>query len=389
MKKVVQILSVAAIVLAAVSCGGGKPAKEPSPNLSFSELQQLQQCKSRSEVSVLLSHGWIFSERDVSKSDDQPYGCYSRLPLNYKESSWEFDRHNKPKGTLRWLNYTSIEPALSYDIHDKAHRDSIIADIKTQGYKLIYNGNEGNLRFRNDTYEVSFKTQFSVSSADFMGAGGYNYWVFFIYNYLQNGEKGLQSNSQSLSPTEDEGVVVNGVRWATRNVDAPGTFAVSPESAGMLYQWNKRLGWKKDDAGDLVNSNGGIKWKKGRAESKKWTAANDPSPEGWRIPTKKELEKLLDVERVKCEWTDMNFLRGKQFTDKKTGASIFLPAAGYIIDWGSYEYFGSEVNYWSNETEEYGNGGYYLHGRPSSYSKSGGMAIRYHDYGYAVRPVKK
>ena len=36
--------------------------------------------------------------------------------------------------------------------------------------------------------------------------------------------------------THDEGVVINGVRWATRNVDMPGTFAPTPESFGMHYQ---------------------------------------------------------------------------------------------------------------------------------------------------------
>jgi len=35
-------------------------------------------------------------------------------------------------------------------------------------------------------------------------------------------------------------VVIGGVRWATCNVDAPGTFASSPEKIGMLYQWGKK-----------------------------------------------------------------------------------------------------------------------------------------------------
>ena len=42
------------------------------------------------------------------------------------------------------------------------------------------------------------------------------------------------------APTD--GVVINGVRWATRNVDKPGTFAANPEDAGMLYQWNRKVG---------------------------------------------------------------------------------------------------------------------------------------------------
>jgi len=40
--------------------------------------------------------------------------------------------------------------------------------------------------------------------------------------------------------TYDEGVVINGVKWATRNVAAPGTFAANPQDAGMFYQWNRK-----------------------------------------------------------------------------------------------------------------------------------------------------
>ena len=46
--------------------------------------------------------------------------------------------------------------------------------------------------------------------------------------------------SDNNSATHDEGVVINGVRWATRNVDMPGTFAETPESLGMLFQWNRK-----------------------------------------------------------------------------------------------------------------------------------------------------
>ena len=34
--------------------------------------------------------------------------------------------------------------------------------------------------------------------------------------------------------------VINGVKWATCNVDAHGKFAATPESYGMLYQWGRK-----------------------------------------------------------------------------------------------------------------------------------------------------
>ena len=47
----------------------------------------------------------------------------------------------------------------------------------------------------------------------------------------------------SPTATTDPGVMIGGIRWATRNVNAPGTFATNPEDFGMYYQWNRRQGW--------------------------------------------------------------------------------------------------------------------------------------------------
>jgi len=198
------------------------------------------------------------------------------------------------------------------------------------------------------------ESEFKATGADFMGVSGSNYWVLFIYNHKQS-EALLHpgAQAQTVSPstgsqTEDEGVVINGVRWASRNVDAPGKFAASPEDGGMFYQWNKKLGWDNK----VVNSDGGDVWDKSDTGAKKWAKANDPSPAGWRVPTEKELEKLLDANKVTEEWTSLNLLRGRKFTDKTTGNSIFLPAAGEIYNTGNgcyYHQFGNVGDYWSNE----------------------------------------
>ena len=67
----------------------------------------------------------------------------------------------------------------------------------------------------------------------------------------------ITPSTPPLSLVEDPGVLINGVRWATRNVDAPGTFTTAPENAGMLYQWNRRVGWSNSEP--MVNSNGNAK----------------------------------------------------------------------------------------------------------------------------------
>ena len=128
--------------------------------------------------------------------------------------------------------------------------------------------------------------------------------------------------------TQDAGVVINGVKWATRNVDAAGTFAATPESAGMFYQWNRKKAWNSTD--DKVTS-----WDSSDSNGTTWATANDPSPAGWRVPTYEELETLLDETKVTSAWTTQNGVTGRKFTDKTTGASIFLPAAGYRYDSGN------------------------------------------------------
>ena len=91
--------------------------------------------------------------------------------------------------------------------------------------------------------------------------------------------------------TYDVGVVINGVRWATRNVDAPGTFAKNPESAGNHFTWYR---------------------------------AQNACPQGWRVPTREELQSLSNTD---SEWTTKNGINGRLFGI--TPNQIFLPAAGW------------------------------------------------------------
>ena len=85
--------------------------------------------------------------------------------------------------------------------------------------------------------------------------------------------------------------MINGIRWATRNVDVPGTFATSPESAGMFYQWNRRIGWSSIEP--MIDSDGGTLWNRSVPAGRWWYIENDPCPIGWRVPTRSELNSLV------------------------------------------------------------------------------------------------
>ncbi|MDR0873986.1 MAG: fibrobacter succinogenes major paralogous domain-containing protein [Prevotellaceae bacterium] len=122
--------------------------------------------------------------------------------------------------------------------------------------------------------------------------------------------------------TTDIGVVINGIKWATRNVDKPKTFAANPEETGMFYQWNSDIAWSATDL--MINSNGGTEWE--QFYSAGWKVTNNVCPVGWRLPTHIEIETLLEKDKVIGEWIAH---KGCKFTDKTTNNSLFLSAAGF------------------------------------------------------------
>ena len=147
--------------------------------------------------------------------------------------------------------------------------------------------------------------------------------------------------SDNNSATHDEGVVINGIRWATRNVDMPGTFAETPESFGMLFQWNRRKGWNATD--ERVTG-----WNGSFITDEEWEKENDPCPQGWRVPTREELEKLTDTEN---EWTTRNGVMGRLFG--VVPYQIFLPStigrrigrSGILSDIGFVSHYWSSTSF--------------------------------------------
>ncbi len=129
-------------------------------------------------------------------------------------------------------------------------------------------------------------------------------------------------NVAAQTATTDPGVTINGVTWATCNVDAPGTFAQTPESAGMFYHFDR-----KEPYYNATDPNKPANWDNTQSSSLEWRKENDPSPTGWRVPTPKEIESLLDGNNVEKSW-DAERL-GVVFTDKASGNSIFFPSRNY------------------------------------------------------------
>ena len=162
----------------------------------------------------------------------------------------------------------------------------------------------------------------------------------------QAGEKTATCAVTVIDPIANPaGVVIDGIRWATRNVNAPGTFADNPQDAGMFYQWNRRIGWSTTNP--MTDSNGGTTWDPSTPAGTAWHAENDPCPIGWRVPDIDELRSLHDA---RSEWvTDWNNtgVNGRIFGTAPN--QIFLPAVGWRgCCSGALSAAGTGGGYWSS-----------------------------------------
>ena len=139
---------------------------------------------------------------------------------------------------------------------------------------------------------------------------------------------GVRKNTRTM----DEGVVINGIRWATRNVDMPGRFTENPEDFGMLFQWNRRQAWSS--ANESIQN-----WNYSIPTGTMWYAQNDPCPRGWRVPTREELESLA---KAHIGWTTKNGVNGGLFGT--ADSHIFLSAVGSRNADGTRNT--ASINYW-------------------------------------------
>ena len=183
----------------------------------------------------------------------------------------------------------------------------------------------------------------------------------------------------SLTCPSEDWVIISNVIWATRNVDMPGTFAANPESAGMFYQWNRKVGWSSTDP--LVNSNGVKTWDNSIPKGDGWISENDPCPTGWRVPTLGEVFGIWD----KSEWTTINGVNGRKFGGQFNSISLFLQAAGRRDNSGILSDAGYRGFYWTSNMDSDGNPPFLL-----IYDDGRGWALWFESrYGLSIRCVKK
>ena len=189
---------------------------------------------------------------------------------------------------------------------------------------------------------------------------------------------GCSSDDEDELVSDIGGVVISGVRWATRNVDAPGTFAATPESVGMFYQWNRRTALAA--TGEVAN------WDSSIPTGTEWESHNDPCPPNWRVPTYAELNSLM---RTTSIWTNRRGVNGRLFG--RAPYQVFLPATGKRIPVYENNIFlggGTDGAYWSSSTQSGGGTARYLSfGSGNAIGGIGGMVMA-HSVRSGAMPIR-
>ena len=155
------------------------------------------------------------------------------------------------------------------------------------------------------------------------------------------------------------------VPWASCNVGA-----TRPTEYGGYFAWGEVQPKRKDSFGQYQSCGwAGYRW----CEGEPYTLTKYNSDPGygvvdyrieleaeddaatvayggkWRMPTDREVRELVD--NCTWTWTTQGSVAGYQVTSPVTGNSIFLPAAGYIVDYGTtgrLYYDGEEGGIWSS-----------------------------------------
>ena len=187
----------------------------------------------------------------------------------------------------------------------------------------------------------------------------------------------------------------SGLKWATCNIGA-----TKPEDFGLYFAWGETQGYsgitdtKKFNWSDYelcggssstftkYNNNGSNGTVDNLTVLEQVDDAAYQSDNTCRMPTKSDFEEL--TANTTSVWETLNGVKGRRFTSKTNGNSIFVPTAGSCGS-GSVDYVGSGGGLWSSSLDESNSRdawGLYF---DSDYVY---MGISSRCYGFTVRAVK-
>lgn len=165
------------------------------------------------------------------------------------------------------------------------------------------------------------------------------------------------------------------VKWAICNVGAS-----SPSGYGNYFAWGETT-----TKSEYWNDNN-VTYEKSMSDirgNRQYDAARANWGGSWRLPTKAEMEELVD--QCTWTWTTQGGNKGCKVTSKKNGQSIFLPAAGWRYGTSLYD-AGEVVNHWTSSPNESNTQDAYSLYFESSLQRVP-SDLRF--YGLSVRPVSE
>ena len=141
----------------------------------------------------------------------------------------------------------------------------------------------------------------------------------------------------------------SGLKWATCNIGAN-----NAQDYGLYFAWGETTGYTAEQVTSGVRAFDDASYT-ASAISTDLTVEQDAAHVNlggnWRMPTKEEFQELLD--NCNVTWTDDyngTGVKGKVFTSKVNGNSVFFPAAGRCKD-SSVSNVGSFGLFWSASWE--------------------------------------
>ncbi|MDR0231207.1 MAG: hypothetical protein LBI82_03715 [Dysgonamonadaceae bacterium] len=162
----------------------------------------------------------------------------------------------------------------------------------------------------------------------------------------------ILQNGDEIYSDPSIAVTINGITWASRNVDNFGRFTDFSFNAGKYYQFNRPTGYSYVEGRIEPAFESGY-----TNEYSDWSLIYDPCPCGWRLPTNTELENLRMsgfrwINEPAGAWFGPD---AQSATTIAPGKAIFLPAQGLI---SQGEILGAEEGWYWTKTQSTTNDDY-------------------------------
>ena len=158
----------------------------------------------------------------------------------------------------------------------------------------------------------------------------------------------------------------SGTLWAKCNIGAE-----KESDYGLYFAWGETVGYSSDDVrnGKKPFDGTDYKWNEGewQCDGSSMTkynlndslttllpeddAASVNMGGSWHMPSKEQIEELINSSYTTTTWTTVNGVNGRLITSKTNNNTLFLPASGYC-GWGSVFGIGSNGCYWSSSLDE-------------------------------------